>query len=397
MENIEWRAREAVRPYERNPRRNEKAVAKVAASIREFGWQQPIVVDEDDVILAGHTRLLAAEQLGQEQVPVVVAAGLDPSQRRAYRIADNRLAEYAKWDEELLARELRDLKATDFDLALTGMSPGEIRKYTDDVPEEQATEPGAETPERTKLGEVWQLGEHRILVGDCTNRDDVKRVLATDQPRLMVADPPYGVDYDPEWRNRAGVGKASTKRSKIAGDDLADWRDAWKLFPGPVAYVWHAGVYGHVVAESLIACKFEIRAQIIWAKPSLVIGRGHYHHQHEPCLYAERDHEPAFYAVRKGKTADWSGSRRETTLWSVAPDKFDSQHPTQKPVELILKALRNHECRTVYDPFLGTGTTLIAAEHEGRRCIGIELNPRWADVCIDRWERFTNSKAKRLE
>jgi DNA modification methylase len=379
-----------VKPYEKNPRKNKRAIEKAADSIREFGWRQPIVVDENDVIVVGHTRLAAAKHLGLEEVPVHRATDLTPDQVRAYRIADNKTGEYATWDPELLGDELRLLKASDYDLMRTGFSVGELRKFTDTTPEEKPT--GHEkAPERAALGDVWILGEHRLAVGDCTDVEVARSAFGKYRPGLMVTDPPYGVDYDPTWRQTAAEAgtiefKGRTHKramSKVANDDQVEWPDAFRHFPGDVAYVWHAGTRSMGAAHSLLIMGFEIRAQIIWNKPSLVIGRGHYHHKHEPC----------FYAVRKGKQGHWGGSRNESTVWDIAPEKFISDHPTQKPVECMLRPIRNHEIRTVFDPFIGTGSTLIACEHEGRRCIGIEKEPRWADVIIERWEQFAKKEA----
>jgi ParB-like chromosome segregation protein Spo0J len=279
-------------PYARNPRRNERAIATVAASIKEFGWRQPIVVDGAMVILAGHTRLEAARQLGLKTVPVHVARGLTPAQARAYRLMDNRSSENAEWDDALLGLELDDLQLEGFDLTLTGFEDDELdrllrgqdftgaRDDEDDVPE---------TPENpvTRRGDLWILGQHRLLCGDSTVATDVERLLGGVKPHLMISDPPYGVHYDPSWRNKAGV--AGTRRTgKVLNDDRADWREAWALFPGDIAYVWHGALHATTVAESLEVAGFAIRSQIIWAKERLVLSRGDYHWQHEPCCTRSR-------------------------------------------------------------------------------------------------------------
>ena len=202
----------------------------------------------------------------------------------------------------------------------------------------------------------------------------------------MVTDPPYGVDYDPAWRNKAGA--AATRRTgKVLNDHRADWREAWALFPGDIGYVWHGALHATTVAESLEAAGFAIRSQIIWAKERLVLSRGDYHWQHEPCLYA----------VRKGGKGHWSGDRKQTTLWSIPSRDQDAKtvHGTQKPVECMRRPILNNSSpgQAVYDPFLGSGTTLIAAETTGRVCLGIELNPAYVDVAIERWQRFTGQHA----
>jgi len=202
----------------------------------------------------------------------------------------------------------------------------------------------------------------------------------------MVTDPPYGVEYDAEWRARAGVNTLTAAHGKVLNDDNADWRDAWALFPGDVAYVWHAGVYSSVVAESLVACDFTVRSQIIWAKNQLVMSRGHYHWQHEPC----------WYAVKNGATGHWYGDRKQTTLWQIdKPPKSETGHSTQKPIECMRRPILNNSKRgdAIYEPFCGSGTTLIACEMEGRQCFAVELNPAYVDVIIRRWQKFTGQKA----
>jgi DNA modification methylase len=364
-------------PYARNPRRNESAIATVAASLREFGWRQPIVVDEDMVILAGHTRLEAARQLGLASAPVHVARGLTPAQAKAYRLMDNRAAENAAWDEALLGLELGDLQGENFDLALTGFDDAELNRLLaalgdadpdtreDDVPETPADPV-------SRPGDLWLLGPHRLLCGDSTVATDVERVLGGVTPLLMVSDPPYGVEYDPGWRNAAGAAK-TRRTGKVLNDDRADWREAWALFPGDVAYVWHGALHAATVAESLEVSGFAVRSQIIWAKDQLVLSRGDYHWQHEPALYC----------VRKGGKGHWAGDRKQTTLWQIPSrdQDADTVHGTQKPVECMRRPILNNSSpgQAVYEPFMGSGTTLVAAETTGRVCLGIELNPAYVD------------------
>jgi len=214
----------------------------------------------------------------------------------------------------------------------------------------------------------------------------VERLLGDVQPLLMVTDPPYGVEYDPGWRNKAGA--AATKRTgKVLNDDRADWREAWALFPGDVAYVWHGALHATTVADSLIASGFNIRSQIIWAKDRLVLSRGDYHWQHEPCLYA----------VKKTGKGHWAGDRKQTTLWQIANKDQDAEtvHGTQKPVECMRRPILNNSSpgQAVYEPFMGSGTTLIAAETTGRVCYGVELNPAYVDVAVERWQQFTGQDA----
>ncbi|MGR3593082.1 MAG: DNA modification methylase [Limimaricola soesokkakensis] len=383
---------EQIIPYARNPRRNEQAVATVAASIAEFGWRQPIVVDEQMVVLAGHTRLLAARQLGLKAVPVHVAKGLSDAQARAFRIMDNRSNETAEWAEDLLNLELKELLDAEYDLDLTGFTEGELNKLLAGLSEEDGPREGEddipEAPEDpvSRAGDLWILGSHRLLCGDSTVATDVERLLGKVKPLLMVTDPPYGVAYDPGWRNQAGAAK--TKRTgKVLNDDRADWREAWALFPGDVAYVWHGALHATTVAESLEACGLTIRSQIIWAKERLVLSRGDYHWQHEPC----------WYAVKKTGKGHWAGDRKQTTLWQVGSKDQDAEtvHGTQKPVECMRRPILNNSSpgQAVYEPFMGSGTTLIAAETTGRVCLGIELNPAYVDVAVERWQTFTGQEA----
>ena len=379
-------------PYARNPRKNAAAVATVAASLKEFGWRQPIVVDEEMVILAGHTRLEAARQLGLATAPVHIARGLTPAQARAYRLMDNRASENADWDEALLGLELGDLQGDGFDLALTGFDDDELNRLLAGLGDEgDAREGEDEVPETpadpvSRPGDLWLLGPHRLLCGDSTVATDVERVLGGVTPLLMVSDPPYGVEYDPGWRNQAGAAK-TRRTGKVLNDDRADWREAWALFPGDVAYVWHGALHATTVIESLEAAGFAFRSQIIWAKERLVLSRGDYHWQHEPLAYA----------VRKTGKAHWAGDRKQTTLWQISSRDQDAEtvHGTQKPVECMRRPILNNSSpgQAVYEPFMGSGTTLIAAETTGRVCLGIELNPAYVDVAVERWQRFTGKAA----
>lgn len=383
-------------PYARNARtHSDEQVAQIAASIREFGFTNPVITDGANGIIAGHGRILAARKLGLKQVPTVELSQLTEAQKRAYIIADNKLALNAGWDLEMLGVEFQELKALDYDLGLTGFSPDEIGRVLakqttgltdpDDVPEEQ-------DKAVTELGEVWLLGKHRIVCGDCTKADDVAKALNGVSPHLMVTDPPYGVEYDANWRNEVDRANGKPYGARAVGvvknDDRADWREAWALFPGDVAYVWHAdknGV-GVGVAVSLEASGFTIRNQIVWAKSQLVISRGDYHPQHEPC----------WYAVRKGAVGHYVGDRKQTTLWQIdKPRKSETGHSTQKPIECMKRPIENNSNpgQAVYEPFSGSGTTIIACEMTGRSCHAIELNPAYVDIAVRRWESFTGKDA----
>ncbi len=381
-------------PYAANARTHtDEQIAQIAASIQEFGFTNPILSGSDGVIIAGHGRLLAAQRLGLKKVPVITLDHLTEAQRRALVIADNKIAENAGWDEELLRAELAALQEMEFDLDLVGFSDEELDDLLGDLEAEalgevEGEDEVPETPEDpvSRPGDLWVLGNHRVLCGDSTEATDVERVLGGMTPLLMVTDPPYGVEYDPSWRNQTGAAK--TKRTgKVLNDDRADWREAWALFPGDVAYVWHGALHATTVAESLIASGFTIRSQIIWAKDRLVLSRGDYHWQHEPC----------WYAVKKTGKGHWAGDRKQTTLWQIAnkDQDADTVHGTQKPVECMRRPILNNSSpgQAIYEPFMGSGTTLIAAETTGRVCLGIELNPAYVDVAVERWQQLTNEAA----
>ena len=394
---IETRPLDRLIPYARNARtHSDEQVAQIAASLAEFGFNNPCLVDEQGVLIAGHGRVLAARRLGLEAVPVIVLAHLSDAQKKAFRIADNKLALNAGWNDELLRLEMEELQVLEFDLDLTGFGGEELEALLcaagedgdgaggDSGDEDAVPEPPAEPVSRP--GDLWGLGRHRLLCGDATVATDVERLLAGAVPHLMVTDPPYGVSYDPSWRNEAGVSSTS-RTGKVANDDRADWREAWALFPGEVAYVWHAAVHARTVAESLEVCGFVVRSQIIWSKPRFVLGRGDYHWQHEPC----------WYAVRKGGTGHWQGARDQATVWPIASGEDDGAtvHGTQKPVACMRRPIENNSAEgdSVYEPFSGSGTTLIAAERTGRRCFALELDPRYVDVAVTRWQTLTGQAA----
>jgi DNA modification methylase len=379
-------------PYAANARtHSDEQVAQIAGSIAEFGFNVPCLVDDRGVLIAGHGRLLAARRLGLQQVPVIRLGHLTDAQARAFRLADNRIALNAGWDDALLAAELERLKEEGVALDLLGFAEDELDRLLDGLDAGGASEEEDEVPEPpaeavTRPGDLWLLGPHRLLCGDATIATDVARLLDGACPHLMVTDPPYGVDYDPSWRNESGV-SATARIGKVNNDHRADWREAWSLFPGEVAYVWHSGIHARTVAESLDACGFLIRAQIIWAKPRLVLSRGDYHWQHEPC----------FYAVRKGATGHWQGARDQSTLWTIGTGENDdaTEHGTQKPVECMRRPIVNNSAKgeLVYEPFAGSGSTLIAADTVDRVCLAIEIDPRYCDVIIERWQNHAGSRA----
>ncbi len=376
-------------PYARNARTHSEAqVALIAGSIREYGFTNPVLVDGASGIIAGHGRVMAAGKLGLATVPVIELAHLTEAQKRAYILADNKLAEQAGWDRELLALELGDLRDMAIDLASLGFDAGELDALMnagEADPREDEVPPVPAVPV-SRPGDLWILGSHRLICGDATDAATVARVLGGVQPHLMVSDPPYGVAYDPAWRNQ--IGAAKTKRvGKVLNDHRADWREAWALFPGDVAYVWHGALHATTVAESLIATGFAIRSQIIWAKERLVLSRGDYHWQHEPC----------WYAVRTTGKGHWTGDRKQTTIWNIPSRDQDAAtvHGTQKPVECMRRPMLNNSSpgQAVYEPFSGSGTSIIAAETCGRHCLAVELDPAYVDVAVQRWQAFTGKAA----
>lgn len=376
-------------PSPRNARSHSDAqVAEIAGSIRAFGFSNPILVGDDNDVIAGHGRLAAARLLHLPEVPVIVLNGLSDVQRRQLMLADNRIALNAGWDADLLKLELRDLSAIGADLSVIGFTPKELAVALSGAGESGLTDeneiPAVAEKAVSAPGDVWCLDAHRLACGDSTDSATVARLLGTTKPNLMVTDPPYGVNYDPVWRNERGISQ-SGRTGKVLNDDRADWSAAWALFPGNIAYVWHAALRSSIVAESLLREKFSIRAQIIWAKERLVIGRGDYQWQHEPCWYAVRS---------KG---NWTGDRKQTTLWTIPSGGQDTDtiHGTQKPVECMRRPMLNNSevGQPVYEPFLGSGTTLIAAETLGRVCFAIEVDPLYVDVAIRRWQAFTGKAA----
>ena len=393
-------------PYARNPRKNDQAVERMCASIREFGFKIPCLVRSSGELVDGHLRLKAARQLGISEMPVILCDEWTEAQVKAFRLLVNRSVTWADWDEELLALEIQELQGLDFDLNLTGFSEQDIQDVLA-VPDDEAADAVPPLPEVavSRPGDLWLLGPHRVLCGDATSPEVVSRLLEGCQPFLMVTDPPYGVELDSEWRDRAGLngcGPAEPsylkrteghRHTSISSDTRADWSEAFALVPSlEVAYVWHASKFTREVLDGLLRIGFVHHQQIIWNKGRTVLTRTHYWFQHEPCWY-----------VRK-KNAPWYGKPGEnSTVWDSPLPKFimgaseeeKCDHPTQKPMELMRRPIVNHtKIRDlVYDPFLGSGTTLVAAEITARVCRGLELDPKYVDVIIERWQKLTDKEA----
>ena len=371
----------------RHPEPNKAAVEK---SLRELGAGRSIVVDADGVVIGGNAVYEQALKLripvkeiqtsGDELVVVRrVDLATDDPRRKALALADNQIALLAEW-EPLILEEIKGELAGQIDFDAMGFDDP-AKPIDDDAAAAEMVDRAEELLAKwgVERGQVWEIpgkaGVHRVMCGDSTDAGDVALLLAGEKPYLMVTDPPYGVDYDPEWRADAGVNKNRKKMGRVTNDTISDWEPAWRWFEGDVAYVWHAGVNASTVQASLERCQFAIRAQIIWAKDRMALSRGDYHWQHEPC----------WYAVREGKAGRRTADRSQTTLWSIpARDDSGYGHGTQKPVECMARPLRNHESGTAYDPFLGSGTTVVAAEQEGWICLAMELEPKYVAVSLER-------------
>jgi len=411
--HIELWALDRLIPYARNARtHSDEQVAQIAASIRAFGFVNPILVGPDGVIIAGHARMLAARKLGMREVPVIVINGLNENQRRALGLADNRLPMNAGWDEEMLRLEIEALRDAEYDLNILGFEDDELRlllaqqEATSGLTDEDAVPEAAAEPV-SAAGDLWLLGDHRLICGDCTEPDIVARLLGGAKPILLVTDPPYGIELDSEWRDRAGLngcGPAEPSYMKkrteghtqttISGDTRADWSEAFELVPSiQVAYVWHASVFTRDVLDGLERIGFLYPQQIIWDKGRVVLTRTHYWYQHEPCWYVRKKRAPWYGKPGSENSTIWESPSPKFIMGSSDEEKFD--HPTQKPVELMRKPIRNHTVpgEAVYDPFCGSGTTLIAAEQTGRICYAVELDPKYVDVIVRRWQSFTGKNA----
>jgi DNA modification methylase len=410
---IERRPIERLIPRANNPRTHSRAqVASIAASIREFGFTNPILVGADDDIIAGHARLLAAEKLGMKEVPVIQLHHLSPAQRRALVIADNQLAiEGAAWDEDLLRIELAILHEEDYPLDLIGFDDIELQRLLeaqDNAPglTDADAVPDVQPEPVARLGDVFVLGDHRVICGDCTQPDVVARLLGDAKPLLLITDAPYGIQLDSEWRDRAGLngcGPAEASYMKhrteghtetmISGDTRADWSEAYELVPSlQVAYCFHASVFTREVWNGLERIGFLYPQQLIWNKGRTVLTRTHYWYQHEPCIYMRKKNAPWYGKAGENSTV-WDSPSPKFIMGGSDEEKFD--HPTQKPMEVMRRPILNHTLpgESCYDPFLGSGTTLIAAEQTGRVCYGVELDPKYVDVIIRRWQQYTGKQA----
>jgi DNA modification methylase len=378
---------------------SDENLAKLKRRIVEHGINAPVFVwrtkakKPKHYIIDGHQRCMALRELRDEgyTVPDVPVAFIEAKSKKD--AADKLPAitsQYGDFVPELVLEFAGDLSFDDFRL-----TTGEITLIREPEETEQDDDVPTDVPARCSEGDLWALGSHRLLCGDATSAEDVERLMEHGSPLLMVTDPPYGVNYDPAWRNRAAekglITYAARRVGEVANDDRADWSDAWALFRGDVVYAWSAA--GGLMVTAAVALEqsgYEIRSQIIWSKPHLPISRGHYRGRHEPC----------WYAVRKGKSAHWIGDRKQSTVWEIALDKnVAGGHSTQKPVECMERPMRNHDSDYVYDPFVGSGTSIIAAERAGRTCLAIELNPQYCDIVIERYRLWceANGVERKIE
>lgn len=370
-------------PYEKNPRKNDKAVDYVAESIKEFGFKVPIVIDKDNVIVAGHTRYKASKKLGFKEVPCIVADDLNEEQIKVFRLADNKVGEFAEWDFDLLNSELDDL--IDIDMELFGFD--DVLEEEEQI-EAQEDDFEAELPEepKAKLGDIYQLGNHRLMCGDSTVITDVERLMGGMKADMLLTDPPYNVDYEGKTKDKLKI-----ENDKMDNDNFRRFLiDAFSnadavMKEGAVFYIWHADSEGYNFRGACFDTGWKVRQCLVWNKNSMVMGRQDYHWKHEPCLYGWKD----------GAGHLWSADRKQTTVIECERPTKNDLHPTMKPIKLFDYQIKNNTnvCDIVLDLFGGSGTTIMACEQNGRKAYTMEFDPKYVDVIIARWEKFTGKKA----
>ena len=378
-------------PYVRNPRRNDAAVDRMCASIREFGFKIPVLARSSGEIVDGHLRVKAAKKLGISDVPVILCDEWTEAQVKAFRLMVNRSVGWAEWDEELLGLELLELKDLDFDLDLTGFNSDELDRYlagidaTPGLTDEEAAPEPPETPV-SRTGDLWMLGNHRVVCGDATNPLDIERLMQAERADLVFTDPPYNVDYTGYTKE-----KLTLKGDRMPADEFRrflrtsfdNYRTVIK--PGASLYVCHASSVQRDFQDAIESADFEVRCQIIWAKNTFAWGFGRYKFQHEPI----------YYCHVAGESDAWYGDKSQSTLWVEKKPAANREHPTMKPVELIERALRNSSKAgdLVVDLFGGSGSTLIACERRDRNARLMELDPKYTDVIVQRWQEYTGKRA----
>jgi len=391
-QNIEYWPIERLVEYPRNPRKNDAAVDRMCGSIREFGFKIPILARSDGEVIDGHLRLKAARKLSLSEAPVLLCDEWSPAQVRAFRLLVNRSATWADFDEELLALELQDLQEADFDLSLTGFEDEELARLlaAQDAAEGLTDEDSIpELPEAPvcETGDLWILGDHKLLVGDSTNRDDVATLMAGAAADLVFTDPPYNVGYEGYTEDRLtikGDRMSDAEFKQFLESAFRSCRTAVK--PGASLYVCHSSSWQREFQNALETAGFEVRCQIIWAKNTFAWGFGRYKFQHEPM----------FYAHVAGEKDPWYGDKSQSTLWEEKKPAANRLHPTAKPVELVERALLNSSKAgdIVVDLFGGSGSTLIGCERRGRKARLIEIDPKYADCIVRRYQEYTGKQAK---
>lgn len=380
-------------PYARNPRKNDHAVDRIASAIREFGFKVPVIAKSDGTVVDGHLRLKAAQKLGMEAVPVLLADDLSDAQIKAFRLSVNKMAEIAEWDDELLHLELDELRELDFDLDLTGFDQKEI----DDIFADTALNIGLTDPDDappinnqqspiTKTGDVWVMGKHRLMCGDSTSIEHIEKLTDGQLVDMWLTDPPYNVAYEGGTKE-----KLTIKNDSMGDTQFREFlRDAYTaanavMKAGAVFYIWHADSEGYNFRGAAKDAGWAVRQCLIWKKSSLVLGRQDYQWQHEPCLYGWKD----------GAGHLWAADRKQTTILEFDKPHRNGEHPTMKPVALFEYQMLNNTKGgdVVLDSFGGSGTTMIACEKNGRYARLMELDPKYCDVIIKRWQEFTGKQA----
>lgn len=396
---VEWRLEtrkvSSLKDHPRNPRILSKHEGEhLQISIKKFGLIDKPIITKDGRIIGGHQRKNILKKLAIKQVECWVPnEDLTDEQIDELNIRLNKNT--GDWDYDILANEWDQEKLIEYGFTeeeLLGESIQEI--LNEEEEESEILEPAKDEDAHTKTGDIYELNNHRIVCGDSTNPDNVHLCLNKEIPILMVTDPPYGVEYDPDWRGKAGKGQKAS--GKVQNDDKVNWSLAWHLFPGSVAYIWHASFFTSEVHKSLLDSEYEIKSNIIWAKQHFALSRGDYHWKHEPC----------WYAVKKGHPHNWQGARDQSTVWEIAnlncfgkskeEGEERTSHSTQKPIECMARPIRNNTAigEGVYDPFLGSGTTLIACQQLNRICYGIEISPAYVDVIVNRWVKYMKKNNK---
>lgn len=376
-------------PYENNPRINDEAAESVAKSIEQCGYIAPIITDEDMVILGGHTRLLAMQRLGIKECEVLVVSGLTEEQKRKYRLLDNKTAELAEWDWEMLENELFDLDFGDLELDWFDGFEEEVCGLddVDDIEEDDFEEPDEDYEPIVQYGQRWKLGRHYLMCGDSTSMDDMSNLMGGVKADMMVTDPPYNVAYEGKTKDALKIENDSMGNEQFR----AFLEDAFEvagecLKAGAAFYIWHADSEGYNFRGACAEKLGIVRQCLVWAKNAMVLGRQDYQWRHEPCLYGWKD----------GASHYWASDRKQTTVLEFDKPQRNGEHPTMKPVPLFRYQIENSSKRgqVVLDPFGGSGTTLVAAEECGRIAYTMELDPKYCDVIIARWEKLTGEKAE---